>query len=356
MHAACAIQLTVLWRFTEPPECALRFLYTPPSTRCNTRRPYFVLHHMLSLLLVHASLAQPVLRPARAHGKPRTTWRAPRGMHRRFSWDALNVTKDTECGLTKCYFPSLQGEREGWLVGTRGSGPALRICRNKRPKPQICLHPRAGFLTQWSRAWALAEELRATFGVDHLLRGPPLLATLSHEQATYLNAELQALDHQKHPKWRLIGHPSKVDGAKQWYAAGPHPVQAVRSCSFPECMVLRCSESLADQAVDDFLANVPNKTKLGLGIKQSFPLVEAMVKAHSCLKIDFQVYLRNDGAVLNIDLDRCDDPISKEEKIKLADGQFHMCPKLSYSLFRIRFENELRMSVESRHLTHSRQG
>ena len=33
----------------------------------------------------------------------------------------------------------------------------------------------------------------------------------------------------------------------------------------------------------------------------------AMVKAHPCLKIDFQVYLRNDGAVLNIDLDRCDE-------------------------------------------------
>ena len=318
--------------------------------------------------MLDASPAEPGLRgpgggAVAVHGMHREfSWDAlnvtERHVHREFSWDALNVTKDTECGGTKCYFPSLQGEREGWLVGTRGSGPALRICRNKRPKPQICLHPRAGFLTQWSRAWALAEELRATFGVDHLLRGPPLLATLSHEQATYLNAELQALDHQKHPKWRLIGHPSKVDGAKQWYAAGPHPVQAVRSCSFPECMVLRCSESLADQAVDDFLANVPNKTKLGLGIKQSFALVAAMVKANSCLKIDFQVYLRNDGAMLNIDLDRCDDPISdaKEEKIKLADGQFHMCGKLHYSLNRIRFENELRMSVESRHLTHSRQG
>ena len=44
---------------------------------------------------------------------------AVRGVHRRFSWDALNVTKYTECGGTKCYFPaSLQGEHgdEGWLV------------------------------------------------------------------------------------------------------------------------------------------------------------------------------------------------------------------------------------------------
>ena len=36
-----------------------------------------------------------------------------------------------------------------------------------------------------------------------------------------------------------------------------------------------------------------------------------MVRAHPCLKIDFQVYLRNDGAVLNIDLDRCDELIPR---------------------------------------------
>ena len=31
------------------------------------------------------------------------------------------MTKDTECGLTKCNFPSPQGEREGWLVGIRAT-------------------------------------------------------------------------------------------------------------------------------------------------------------------------------------------------------------------------------------------
>ena len=45
-------------------------------------------------------------------------------------------------------------------------------------------------LTEWSGAWALAEKLRAHFGVDHLLRGPPFLAALSHEQATHLNAKI----------------------------------------------------------------------------------------------------------------------------------------------------------------------
>ena len=318
----------------------LEFLYAPLELkhrsrpkhvpkRCDRRRgPYFVLHMLL--LLIHASLAQPGLRPARPHGKPIATYvergeplaneRGPGGravavhgmhrefgwdalnvterhVHREFSWDALNVTKDTECGGKKCYFPSLQGEREGWLVGTRGFGA-------------VPPHPGDGSLTQWSRAWARAEELRAHFGVDHLLRGPPFLATLSPEQATHLNAKIRArLDRERNPYLKVWA---------QYYVAGPHPVQAVHSCSWPECMVLRCRKSLTDQAVDDFLANAPNKTKLGLGIKKNFALVAAMAKAHPCLKIDFQVYLRNDGTVLNIDLDRCDDPISKQHNISLA--------------------------------------
>ena len=176
-------------------------------------------------MLIHASPAEPGLRPTRPYGKARTTWRAltVRGMlDREFSWDALNVTKDTECGGTKCYFPSLQGEREGWLVGTRGFGA-------------VPPHPGDGSLTQWSRAWARAEELRAHFGVDHLLRGPPFLATLSHEQATHLNAKIRArLDRERNPYLKV--------GVVQYYAAGPHPVQAVYSCSWPECMVLRCQK------------------------------------------------------------------------------------------------------------------
>ena len=94
--------------------------------------------------------------------------------------------------------------------------------------------------------------------------------------------------------------------ASQFYAAGPHPVQAVRSCSWPECVVLKVSRPpSALIAIEGFVANAPNKTKLRLGLQQNFALVTAMIKAHPCLKTDFQVYLRNDGAVLNIDLDRC---------------------------------------------------
>ena len=102
-----------------------------------------------------------------------------------------------------------------------------------------------------------------------------------------------------------------------WKAGTLHPVQGVRSCSYPECMLLKCAP-LTAQAIEGFVANAPNKTKLSQGIQQNFALVAAMVKAHPCLKIDFQVYLRNDGAVLNIDLDRCDELRGVKQNLSLA--------------------------------------
>ena len=111
----------------------------------------------------------------------------------------------------------------------------------------------------------------------------------------------------------------------QFFAAGPHPVQAVRSCSWPECVVLKVSRPpSALIAIEGFVANAPNKTKLRLGLQQNFALVTAMIKAHPCLKWDFQVYLRNDGAVLNIDLDRCwqASPLRDTNKSRVAHKTF----------------------------------
>ena len=246
----------------------------------------------------------------------------PIANQQRFSWDALNVTNATTCGMDKCYF---QGEREGegWLVAWR----ARRVSR-------------AADLKLLSKAWAFAEELRADFGVDHLLRGAPFLATLARQQAKHLNAKINiSLDRRKYPPRK--GFPTK-DGVKQIYAAWPHPVQAVRSCSWPTCMVLKCTHlirrhgpngligrpspaDLSDpaqidntaQAIEGFVASAPNKTKLRLGLQQNFALVTAMLKAHPCLKRDFKVYLRNDGAVLNLDLDRC--KRDKSGSVSLSD-------------------------------------
>ena len=88
-------------------------------------------------------------------------------------------------------------------------------------------------------------------------------------------------------------------------------MQAVRSCSWAMSVLLKCcvvhsvrplgqNNPTTAQAIEGFVANAPNKTKLRLGIQQNFALVTAMIKSHPCL-----IYLRNDGKVLNIDLDRC---------------------------------------------------
>ena len=234
---------------------------------------------------------------------------AVRGMHRWFSWDALNVTNATTCGGDKCYF---QGEREGegWLA-----------CWRRSP------------LMQQSKAWAFAEELRVDFGVNYLLRRSPFLATLSDQQAEHLNAKINiSLDRRKHPPYRF----RRKDGAKLIYAVGKHPVQAVRSCSWPECMVLKCThiirrhgpnnltrlvgpKSLTAGAIEGFVAHAPNRTKLRLGMQRNFALVTAMIKAHPCLKRDFQVCVRNNGAVLNIDLDRC--KRDKSGSVSLSDTE-----------------------------------
>ena len=145
-----------------------------------------------------------------------------------------------------------------------------------------------------------------------------------------MNSKLKGLHRDRKPHWVH----RRIKGAAQWYSAGPHPVQAVRSCSWPECILLGCEGSLKAKMyakrVEGFIANAPNKTKLGEGIKKNVALVAAMVKAHPCLKIDFQVYLRNDGAVLNIDLDRC----------RNTSGSVSHNDRLSWCVDKNRLENE----------------
>ena len=145
-----------------------------------------------------------------------------------------------------------------------------------------------------------------------------------------MNAKLTALD--KNAKLKAFRAPKALEigrihtlsravnnsafnrNATQYYAsgAGLRAVQGVRSCSYPECMLLKCELPAAKGYIEGFVANAPHKTNLTLEIEQNFALVTAMIKAHPCLKSDFQVYLRNDGAVLNIDLDRCKRSSEKE--------------------------------------------
>ena len=169
----------------------------------------------------------------------------------RFDWDRLGPTENA-CGIQKCYFPSKLSEPEadgragpkvgylvGWLPGW-GGGP-----RKEYPK--------------WLQTWNFSQELQGRFGVEHLLLGPPLLASLPDEHAARLNSILvndQILAGRV--KRTAAGRP----GA---YSAGLHSVQAVHSCPWPSCIMLGCTKakgSRLQSSIEGFTANVPNKIKV----------------------------------------------------------------------------------------------
>ena len=58
--------------------------------------------------------------------------------------------------------------------------------------------------------------------------------------------------------------------------------------------------------------------------------MKAMIQAHPCLKRDFQVYLRNDGSVLNIDLDRC--KRNKTGVVSLSDTEKRFLTQRTFTL------------------------
>jgi hypothetical protein len=231
-----------------------------------------------------------------------------------FVWDRLGPTENA-CGIQKCYFPSKLSEPEadgragskvgylvGWLPGWGGG------TRKEYPK--------------WLQTWNFSQGLQTRFGVEHLLLGPPLLASLPDEHAERLNSILvndQILAGRV--KRTAAGRP----GA---YSAGPHSVQAVRSCPWPSCIMLGCTKAKGSRlqaSIEGFIANVPNKIKVIQGLTRSLPLVTAMVKANKCLKYDFQIYLRNDGSVFNFDVDRCFDRLSSGAKHDLETQKSALC-------------------------------
>ena len=196
---------------------------------------------------------------------------------------------------------------------------------------------------QWNRTWTFAQDLLEHFGVRHLLLGPPRLATLPDEQVSRLNSNLTynpagftrwQYDH----GWKRVTFPPPYHLTTSYHGeAGTRivparwqyvTVQAVRACPWPACIIVGCdNEKLArfekaDERLEGFIAHArnkrmqlqttfpwkhQNKTQLVQGLKRSFALVAATVEAHPCLKEDFQVYLRSDGSVFNVDLDRCFD-------------------------------------------------
>lgn len=154
----------------------------------------------------------------------------------------------------------------------------------------------------------------------HTLLGPPHITTLPEEHAARLNANITYspagfLRYKYDHGWKRVSYPPP-------YLAGKDvTVQAVRACPWPACIIVGCDvEKLSrfnfdmpDARLEGFLRHARkrrmgtrhNRTKVIQDFKRGIASVATSVKAHPCLKEDFQVYLRTDGSVFNVDLDRC---------------------------------------------------
>ena len=156
--------------------------------------------------------------------------------------------------------------------------------------------------------------------MKHTLLGPPHITTLPEEQAARLNANITyspagflrfKYDH----GWKRVSYPPPYPAGKDV------TVQAVKACPWPACIIVGCDvEKLSrfnfdtpDARLEGFLRHArkrrmgtrQNRTKVIQEFKRGIARVATSVKAHPCLKEDFQVYLRTDGSVFNVDLDRC---------------------------------------------------
>lgn len=116
---------------------------------------------------------------------------------------------------------------------------------------------------------------------------------------------------------------------------------------WPSCIIMGCNLKGGDpigglgliRRLEGFIAHAWNETersptryKAGLvrRLNRNFALVASVVKAHPCLRLDFQVFLRSDGEVFNVDLDRCFDrsssavsPLSNRFEISEAHIDSH---------------------------------
>ena len=224
---------------------------------------------------------------------------------------------------TRKFVANPHQQRVGYLVANPHQ-------QNPTPLSQIWA------FAQWNRTWTFAKEMQERFGVKHTLLGPPHITNLPEEQAARLNANMSYspagfMRYKYDHGWKRVSYPPPYPSGKDV------TVQPVRACPWPACIIVGCDvEKLSrfnfdkpDARLEGFLRHA-RKRRMGAKqnktiqeFKRGIVSVAASVKAHPCLKEDFQVYLRTDGSVLNVDLDRCFDhnrsvPISLGNSVELT--------------------------------------
>ena len=125
--------------------------------------------------------------------------------------------------------------------------------------------------------------------------GPPRHIALGKSDAALLNTDLTLSSWHKKVSTR--------------YAEGNVLVQPVRSCPPSSCLLMGCGhghkvESFA-LMLAAFLEHVHDKEKFIRALEQNVRSVNAMVRVTTCLHRDFQAFVRNDGQIFHLDLDRC---------------------------------------------------
>ena len=239
------------------------------------------LAHVLPLLSAWARAQAPIAAPLNISWDPWTN----------FSWSQL---QHGTCGYSKCYFPvstlappgpngsaatgerNAQGRAMGWLI-----------------QPQI--HHGHPELSVWMKTWKLAEDLHTRYGANHLLLGPPRRIALGDSDAALLNAHL----------WNLVQHRN----VSARYAEGNVLVQPVRSCPPSSCLLMGCGHGRKEKSfalmLAAFLEHVHDKATFIHALEENVRSVNAMMRVTTCLHRDFQAFVRNDGQIFHIDLDRC---------------------------------------------------
>ena len=239
------------------------------------------LAHVLPLLSAWARAQAPIAAPLNISWDPWTN----------FSWSQL---QHGTCGFSKCYFPvstlappgpnssaakgerNAQGRAMGWLIQSQS--------HHGRPE-----------LSDWMKTWELAKDLHTRYGANHLLLGPPRRIALGSSDAALLNAHL----------W----HPVQHRNVSRRYAEGNVLVQPVRSCPPSSCLLMGCGHGGKERSFTHmlaaFLEHVHDKATFVHALEENVRSVNAMVRVTTCLHKDFQAFVRNDGQIFHIDLDRC---------------------------------------------------
>ena len=239
------------------------------------------LAHVLPLLSAWARAQAPIAAPLNISWDPWTN----------FSWSQL---QHGMCGFSKCYFPvstlappgpnssaakgerNAQGRAMGWLIQSQS--------HHGRPE-----------LSDWMKTWELAKDLHTRYGANHLLLGPPRRIALGSSDAALLNAHL----------W----HPVQHRNVSRRYAEGNVLVQPVRSCPPSSCLLMGCGHGGKERSFTHmlaaFLEHVHDKATFVHALEENVRSVNAMVRVTTCLHKDFQAFVRNDGQIFHIDLDRC---------------------------------------------------